>query len=153
MRWAALEPYERYSNMYYTAEYGDTVVSVAEDFGLSSLEIEENSDISSYRQISVGDTLTVRSLPTTAMDNVVVNNPFTTTDLSEIEPQVNPYVVQSGDTLTRIANMYGVRVEDIITTSGDPNNINIGETLFITTYNLYETHEKINLLEDNQNQL
>ena len=47
--------------------------------------------------------------------------------------------------------MYGVQVDDIITTSGDPNNITVGETLFITTYNLYETHEKINLLEEEIN--
>ena len=154
IRWTALEPYERYNNIYYTAKYGDTVVSVASELGLSSIDIQNNSDISEYRQITVGDTLMIGATPRTAIDNVTVNNPYTTTNINEIEPEVNTYTVQSGDTLTRIANAYGVKVDDIITSSGDPNNITAGETLFITTYNLYETHEKINLLEENnQNQM
>lgn len=151
MRWTCLDVTERYNNIYYTAEYGDTVESVGGKFGISGLTIEENSDINIYRNITVGDTLTIGAIPRTAESNITVNNPYTTSNSSEISPITNTYVVQSGDTLTRIANMYGVQVDDIITTSGNPNNITVGETLFITTYNLYETHERINLLEEEIN--
>ena len=35
----------------------------------------------------------------------------------------------------------GVKPEDILVPSGNQNNIYPGDTLYITTYNLYETHK------------
>ena len=149
MRWTSLDVTERYRDIYYTAVYGDTEISVATEYGVSCDYMEEYSDFNIYKGVTVGDALLVGTLPSVVSPNVTVSNPYTTSDINSIEPVVNTYVVQSGDTLTRIANMYGVKPEDIITSSGDPNNIQIGETLYITTYNLYETHERLNLTENN----
>lgn len=154
MRWTTLEHNERYENIYYTVTYGETLDEIADRYNTSCIELERNSDINPHKPLSVGDTITVGEIPSPAEDTVTVNNPYTTTDINSIEPVIYTYVVASGDTLTQIANRYGVKVEDIITESGDPNNIRIGETLYITTYTMYETHERINLLEEeNQNTL
>lgn len=149
LRWTSLDVTERYRDIYYTAVYGDTEISIATEYGVSCDYMEEYSDFNIYKGVTVGDALLVGTLPSVVSPNVTVSNPYTTSDVSNIESVVNTYVVQSGDTLTRIANMYGVKPEDIITSSGDPNNIQIGETLYITTYNLYETHERLNLTENN----
>lgn len=154
IRWTSLDVTERYREIYYTAVYGDSLVSVAEERGLTGMFIEENSDINPHRRVTVGDCLTITYLPHVADENVTVYNPYTTTDSNDIAPVTEAYIVQSGDTLTRIANMYGVKIEDIVVPSGNPNNIQVGETLYITTYNLYETHEKNKTEEDeNQNQI
>lgn len=146
MRWSSIDINERYREIYYTAAYGDTIVSVGKEYGVSSVFIENNSDLDLHKQVAVGDTLTIGYLPNAALDTVVVNNPYTTTDINSIEPVIVTYVVQSGDTLTKIANAYGVKIEDIAVPSGDPNTLQIGDILYITTYNYYETHEKIDLL-------
>ena len=151
MRWTTLDVTERYRDIYYTTGYGETSQTVGERFGISSLLIEENSDINIHTGVTVGDALLVGTIPSVAEENVTVSNPYTTTDIDSIVPVTTQYVVQSGDTITRIANMFGVEPETIITASGDPNNIAIGETLYITTYNLYETHEKINPLDEEIN--
>lgn len=149
MRWASLDVTERYRDIYYTAAYGDTEIGIATQYGVSCDYIEEYSDFNIYKGVTVGDAILVGTLPSVVSPNVTVANPYTTSDASSIEQIVNTYVVQSGDTLTGIANMYGVKPEDIIPSSGDPNNIQIGETLYITTYSLYETHERLNLTENN----
>jgi len=149
MRWTSLDVTERYSDLYYSAVYGDNEISIATKFGVSCNYIEENSEFNIYKGVTVGDAILVGIIPHVATENVTVANPYTTSNPEDIEPVINTYVVQSGDTLTSIANMYGVKVEDIIPASGDPNNIQIGETLYITTYNLYETHERLNLTENN----
>ncbi|MBQ9019594.1 MAG: LysM peptidoglycan-binding domain-containing protein [Bacilli bacterium] len=147
MRWCTIDHNDRYENIYYTAKYGETLQSISAIFDTSSIILQNNSDINIYKELNVGDTVTVGLIPEAAEYNVNVNNPYTTSDINSIEPIIYEYIVESGDTLTSIANNYGVKIEDIMTESGDPNNIRIGETLYISTYNLYETDEKINLLD------
>ena len=150
MRWTTLDVTERYKNVYYTAQYGDTIVSISDDFGISIKDMEINSDINMHKGVKVGNTILVGKIPMVATNNVRVYNPCTTIDPTNIEEIINTYTVQSGDTLTKIANMYGVKPEDIIVPSGNPNNIYIGDTLYITTYSLYETHKKTNYILEKQ---
>lgn len=148
MRWSTLESIERYKNIYYTTVYGDNIVNISETYGMTINEIEENSDINMKKGVRVGNTVLIGSIPKVAMSNVKVINPYTTTDSNIIKPIVNTYTVESGDTLTKIANAYGVKAEDIIVPSGNPNRIQIGDKLYITTYNLYITHKKSNQKEN-----
>lgn len=148
IRWTSLDTTERYKDIYYSAKYGDTGVGIAEKFGVSYTYIEENSNFDIYKGVTVGDALLVGYIPDVAKENVTVYNPYTTTDITKVEPLVTEYTVQSGDTLTKIANMYGVKVEDLVTASGDPNNIKPGEIIYISTYNKYQTHEKLDLTTD-----
>lgn len=49
------------------------------------------------------------------------------------------YIVKKGDHLSKIANEYGVSVDDIVKLNSikDKNSINVGQKLLITTYLLY----------------
>ena len=142
MRWTTLDVTERYKNIYYTAQYGDTLTSLIEDFGISLDYIEKYSSVNMNKGVIVGDCILVGVIPHIATDEVTAVNKFTTMDKSLIEEKVITYTVQSGDTATKIANMYGVRVEDLVVPSGNINNIYVGDTIYITTYTLYETHGK-----------
>lgn len=142
MRWTTLDVTERYKNIYYTAQYGDTVASVLSDFGISLDYLQEYSSVNMSKGVIVGDCILVGVIPHVATDDVTAVNKFTTMDKSQIEEKVITYTVQSGDTSTKIANMYGVRVEDLVVPSGNINNIYVGDTIYITTYTLYETHGK-----------
>ena len=150
MRWASLDITERYKNIYYTAQYGDTLITISESFGISIKDMEINSDINMHKGVRVGNTILTGPIPAVATNNVSVYNPCITTDSTRIKEVINTYVVQSGDTVTKIANMYGVKPEDILVPSGNQNNIYPGDTLYITTYNLYETHKKTDYIEPKQ---
>ena len=145
MRWSTLDITERYKNIYYTAQYGDTLVSVSQEHGISIKDIEENSDVNMHKGIRVGNTILIGIIPKVASDNTIVYNPCTTTNSNDIEEIIISYTVQNGDTVTKIANMYGVKPEDIVVPSGNSNNIYPGDTLYITTYNMYETHKKVDI--------
>ena len=148
MRWTTLDVTERYKNIYYTTLYSDTISSIASDHGVSIQDMDKISDVNMRKGLRVGNTVLIGVLPKVATNDVLVYNKFTTTDATLVEPQINTYIVQSGDTVTKIANMYGVKIEDIVVPSGNINNIQIGDTIYITTYNLYETHGKTRLTEE-----
>ena len=142
MRWTTIDPEERYKNIYYTTEYGDTLDSITEEYGITLDDIKKYSDVTMSKGVSVGNTVLVSTIPEVATSNYIVDNPFTTTYSNNIKEILKTYTVREGDTLTKIANKYGVKPEDIITNSENPNLITVGENVYITTYNLYETHGK-----------
>ena len=150
IRWTTLDVTERYRNIYHTAEYSDTVVTLIDDYGISMEDMSTNSDIDMRKGVRVGNTILVGKVPMVATNNTMVYNPCTTTDSSRVETLTYTYEVQSGDTVTKIANMYGGKIDDIIVPSGNINNIHIGDILYIPTCNLYETHPKSNLNETKQ---
>jgi len=48
-------------------------------------------------------------------------------------PEMLPYIVQEGDTLSEIAQRYGVDLDELIAVNNlqDPNNLSIGQQLWI----------------------
>lgn len=146
MRWTTIDPTERYKNIYYTTEYGDTIDSVATEYAISIDDIKKYSDVNMRKGMHVGNTVLVSPLPNEATENVIVDNPYTTTYPDAIKQVLKEYIVQSGDTINGIANKYGVKTEDIIV-EGNPNKISVGETVYIVSYNLYETHGKTDIKE------
>ena len=91
MRWTSLDITERYKDIYYTAQYGDNVVTIMNDHGISMKFLEENSDIDMSKGVRVGNTVLLGPLPN-IVTNTIVYNPYTTTDVSEIEPITDTYV-------------------------------------------------------------
>lgn len=150
MRWTTLDITERYQNIYYTAQYGDTVVNISEKYGITINDIDENSDVNMNKGVRVGNTILVKGIPSVATNKIVVYNPYTTINSNEIEEEIVAYVVENGDTITKIANKYGVKKEDITVPSGNINNIYVGDTIYITTHNLYEIHPKTGTQETKQ---
>ena len=93
----------------YVVLEGDTIGSIAEDFGLSVTTILWANDLSVRSIIRPGDSLTI--LP---VDGVV-------------------HKVKNGDTMSRIASLYDVSSEEIATynSKSNVNALSIGETLLI----------------------
>jgi LysM repeat protein len=76
----------------YTVKSGDTLSSIASEFGVSTSQIiRANPQISNFSQLSVGETI---YLPGELIINPSTGNPA--------------YIVKSGDNLTRIAQEYGI---------------------------------------------
>lgn len=143
MRWASLNPKERYENIYYTAEYGDSIVSVADEYGISLEYIRKYSDVNMHKDVVKGNTILITKLPEVARENVTAYNPCATTDLSKIKQKLNKYIVKKGDTLTKIANENGVKIDEIVVPNKD-NTIRVGDIVYIITHDKYETHRKNN---------
>lgn len=150
MRWTTLDVAERYKDIYYTAKYGDDIVNIINEHGITIKDIEENSSVNMRKGIIVGDAILVGVIPYVATDNVTATNPSVTINSDIIEEKIITYTVQNGDTVTKIANMYGAKPEDITVPSGNQNNIYVGDIIYIKTYNFYQTHGKYALHEDTQ---
>ena len=146
IRWTTMEPVDRYKEYYYTTQYSDTLMRLMQYRGFSMKYLEENSDIDMTKGVKVGNTILLGPLPE-VITNTTVLNPCTTTDKSQIKTETVTYAVQYGDTVTKIANTYGMRIEDVSVPSGDIDDIRPGDIVYINKNNLYETHSKENIKE------
>jgi len=112
---------------YYTVKKGDTLWSIARNFGLTVNELKELNSLSS-NTLSIGDTLLVNK-----------NNNETNEDTNNYEY----YTVVKGDTLYEIANKYGLTVNELKALNNlTSNNLSIGQRLIVgkttsTPTNLY----------------
>ena len=113
----------------YTVKAGDTLYSIANQFGVTINEIISSNNLNST-VLQIGQVLTI---PTGAEE------PSTPVPPSE-ENYIN-YTVKSGDSLWLIANRYGTTV-DAIKQLNDltSNNLSIGQVLKIPTENDYITY-------------
>ena len=95
----------------YIIEPGDTLYSIANKYN-----------------ISISDLIDFNALPTTVLSvGEVIRIPK-----GEVINKENIYIVKPGDTLYRIANTYGVNINDLITTNNLSSNIlSIGQELII----------------------
>lgn len=142
LRYTYIDKSDRYKNIYHSVKYGETITYVANKYHITEDFINNNSNINPYRLLTVGDTLVVGEIPDVAKDNYYVNNPLTTSDINKVESIYIPYTVQRGDTLSKIAKDHCVKVEDIIISSDNINNIKTGEIIYIPSFNLYLTSQK-----------
>ena len=98
----------------YTVQSGDTLSSIAEIFGTSVEAIAQANSIQNPDLIFAGQTLCVPDSP-------------------DVPPNLQAYSVQSGDTLSSIAEIFGTSVEAIAQANGIPNPdlIFAGQTLCV----------------------
>jgi murein DD-endopeptidase MepM/ murein hydrolase activator NlpD len=98
---------QRTEVIYYTVQSGDTVSSIAQEFGITINTILWANNLASYSLIRPGDTLTI--LPYSGV----------------------MHTVKSGDTLSKIANTYDVDEEKIISSNNLGSVLKIGEKIMI----------------------
>ncbi len=110
----------------YVVESGDTLSSIAEQFGIEVVQLMAANNITEADQLFVNDELTIPSpdfvLPT---KTPVPDNLFPG---QEIE-----YVVDPGDTLESIASQFNSTAEAIAERNEieDPNDIGVGDVLIV----------------------
>ncbi len=144
MRFSYLPKEERYKDIYYCAKYGDTIIDIAKDHNITFDYIMDKNNMSTYKNLVVGETLIIGDIPSVSQTHYTVDNPNTTTNIDDIKPVLISYIVKENDTLTRIAKEYGVNIENIIINSNDPNKIKVGEEIIIVKTNYYLTSIKNN---------
>ncbi len=106
----------------YIVKSGDTLYSIARKYGLSVNELKSLNNLTSDA-LSIGQVLKV------SPNNV------------EPEPKTQYYIVKSGDTLYRIANNFGITVDELKRANNlVSNTLTIGQELIIPDNNL-ETPE------------
>ena len=103
----------------YTVESGDTLTGIAEEYGVTIAELQAWNNISNPNNIYVGEVL-----------KIYTNGSDDSGDGGSIS-----YTVQSGDTLSGIAEEYGVTVAELQAWNNisNPNDIYTGEVLKIYT--------------------
>jgi murein DD-endopeptidase MepM/ murein hydrolase activator NlpD len=116
----------------HTVQAGETLLSIAQAYGLEMQSLIEINGLTNPDQIYVGQVL-----------NLLPSNepapPPTATPVSPLPEDAQPsftsniHVVQSGETLFRIATAYGLTVQDLAAANGilDPTVIYVGQTLII----------------------
>ncbi len=116
------------SSITYTVQAGNTLSSIASQYGVTISQLEQWNNLSNPNYIYVGETLTIY---TNGSSNSSNNSGSSNTNSGSSVT----YTVQSGDTLSSIASQYGVTVSQLEQWNNlsNPNYIYVGETLTIYT--------------------
>ena len=98
----------------YVTKFGETVESIANSHGVSEARLRAINHVEPKEQLAAGTVLLVPRMPraaaTPANDEVVVVPPR---EFAYAERARRFYRVLSGDTLSRVANVFGISVADI----------------------------------------
>ncbi len=124
----------------HTVESGETVSSIAKQYGTTIAKVLAANGLNSQSIISIGDELII-PLP--------VANTSTPTVTPTPSPTPFEYAVKTGDTLSAIAKKYGTTVETLMTINNisDATSLRVGTKIIIaqppdfTTTMAYEIHE------------
>ena len=104
-------PPEGLSSNYYVVKKGDTLYSIAREYGISVDELKSANNLIS-NNLSIGMTLRIPDMSDMPMDNE------------------SYYIVKSGDTLYKIAGMYNMTVNELKALNNlTSNNLSIGQKL------------------------
>lgn len=114
----------------YVVQRGDTLYSIALEYGIFLSDLREANPDVSGELIIPGDTLIIPGCGEETEDEVTA----TPTPEEEVEGGV-VHVVQRGESLYTIAQQYGITVQDIVDANEliNPNRIDIGQRLIIPT--------------------
>jgi LysM repeat protein len=107
----------------YVVKPGDTLLSIAIEFGVSANDIVAANTLSNPNSLFVGQTIIIPNYQPQAAATSIPAVPY-------------EYVIQAGDTLISIAQRFGVSVDAIMqaNTLRDANNLIQGQVLFIPGY-------------------
>ncbi|MCK5922483.1 MAG: LysM peptidoglycan-binding domain-containing protein, partial [Methylococcales bacterium] len=109
----------------YTVQPGDSLGSIANQFGVSYQAIAQQNNILNPNLIYVGQQLIIPNTNTPA--------PYPTATPTPYDGSINSYPVQVGDTLFSIALRFNSTISAIVTANGliNPNLIYVGQVLII----------------------
>ena len=100
--------------MVYTVQSGDTLWKISQKFGVTIQAIVDANQLDPAKTLNIGQKLVIPGSSTP----VQPTEPTTPAQPSEPVPVVTTHTVQSGDTLWKIAQKYGVTVQMIVNANG-----------------------------------
>jgi LysM repeat protein len=121
----------------YTIQSGDTLWKLSQAYGVSVQNIIDANPGINADNLQIGSTLCIPTVQTVSPTKTVTPTPAAPST-SEILPVTCPqgtfrYTIQSGDTLWKLSQAYGVSVQSILDVNPgiNPQNLQIGSTLCI----------------------
>lgn len=113
----------------HTIQPGETLSQIAERYGLTLAELMELNSITDPDTIVIGQILVLPAPADATPAPVVVDESLTPEETTPIE-----HVVMPGETLSRIAEQYGLTLAELLEINGitDPDTIVIGTRLRLT---------------------
>ena len=111
---------------YYTVQSGDTLSGIANRYSTTVNHLASLNDISNPNRIYVGQRLLVRQQASSQTNTNTSSNTANTSSSA-----TGTYTVQSGDTLSGIANKFGTNYESLASLNNisNPNRIYVGQVL------------------------
>ena len=112
----------------YTVASGDTLAAIAERFRVSVDDIVAASNLANPDVLNIGQVLTIPTGGSPGGSGAETNVTGTTSP-----PGERQYIVESGDTLSGIAERFGVSVEAIVEANGlaSPDSLSVDYVLII----------------------
>ena len=131
----------------YTIQSGDTVWKLSQIYGVSTQDILDVNPGIDPQNLQIGSTLCIPSAHTVPAPSAKGAPPAKTAPMVETAPMTPGmppvacpkgtfrYTIQSGDTVWKLSQTYGVSTQDILDVNPgiDPQNLQIGSTLCIPT--------------------
>lgn len=105
------------SNVTHVVQPGDTLSAIAQAYGVDAADITSANNIANGNQLRVGQKLTIPGI----------------SELDAARARGRVHIIQSGESLTGIALLYGVTAQEIIDFNGisNPDAIYVGQQLII----------------------
>lgn len=132
---------ETANTSYYTVQSGDTLSKIANSFSTTVNTLASLNDIQNVNRIYVGQRLLVRQATSAASSasssaaSTVSTSTSTSSSAASSAATTNTYTVQSGDTLSGIANKFNTTYTKLaqINNISNPNLIRVGQVLTVAS--------------------
>jgi LysM repeat protein len=118
----------------YVVQRGDTLATIASRAGVSMAALAQANGIQNVNLIYVGQVLVIPGAPGPTAAATTTADPTTTAaTTSPATTEGSVYVVQRGDTLSKIAARYGISLSALMTANGiqNPDRIYVGQRLAV----------------------
>ncbi|UNU73222.1 LysM peptidoglycan-binding domain-containing protein [Moraxella nasovis] len=102
----------------YTVKAGDTLTGVANAYGVSIDELAAANNMQNTDQLLRGATITIPADGETSTQSASKAKAVAQKPSGNVIQSTESYKVQAGDSLTSLANKYGVSIDDLATTNG-----------------------------------
>lgn len=126
------------SSNYYTVQSGDTLSGIASQFNTTYTKLAQLNDLSNPNKIYVGQVLQVAANQVATSSAKAVSSESSANSASQTSASsasaISTYTVQSGDTLSGIANQFNTTYTELaqINNLSNPNKIYVGQVLQVS---------------------
>ena len=117
----------------YTVVAGDTLAAIAARFGTTSDAIVQLNGLGDPNALTLGQALKIPGTAPASSSESTAATSGSTAATSGVTSATSTYVVQSGDTLGRIAQRFGTTVSELVRLNNltNPDRIGVGQKLIV----------------------